>query len=81
MADIGPELVAFDPVDVKPDHHPIVQFGAPGADGERQPGDRLAVGAGEAAHGALADALTEHSDDFNLLGFGKVVHGGRNPSG
>ena len=34
---------------------------------ERQARDRLAVGVGEAAHGALADAFTERGDDFNLL--------------
>jgi hypothetical protein len=57
-----------------------VQLGAPVADGERQSGDCLAISLGEAADGTLADALTEHSDDFNLLGLGKDIHGGRNPS-
>ena len=65
---------------VKPDHHAVVQFGAAAADVEREPRDRLAVGVGEAAHGALADAFTEGADDFNLLVAREDIHGGRNPS-
>ena len=80
MAHIGPQLVALDPVDVKADHHAVVQFCAAAADRHRQPGDRLAICLGKAADGALADALTEHSDDFNLLIAGKDVHGGPNPT-
>ena len=64
----------------KPDHHAVVQFGSTAADGERQPGDRLAVGIGEAANGALADAFTERGDDFNLLVARKDIHGGPNPT-
>ena len=32
VADIGPQLVAFDPVDAKADHHAVVQFGAAAPD-------------------------------------------------
>ena len=59
MADIGPQLVTFDPVHAKADHHAVVQFGAAATDAKRQARDRLAVGAGEAAHGTLADALAQ----------------------
>ena len=67
VADVGPQLVTLDPVDVQADHHAVMQFCAATADGERQPGDGLAIGVREAADGTLADALTEHADDFNLL--------------
>jgi len=60
-------------------HHAVVQFYAAAPHGERQPGDGLAVCLGEATDGTLADALTEHSDDLNLLGFFEDIHGGRNP--
>jgi hypothetical protein len=57
-----------------------VQFFATVADGESQAGNRLAISLSETAHGALADAFTQHSDDFNLLGLRKDIHGGPNPS-
>jgi hypothetical protein len=44
-----------------------VQFGAPATDAERQPGNRLAVAAGQARDGTLADAFTEGGDDLDLL--------------
>ena len=74
------QLITFDPVDVQPDHHAVVQLYGTTANSHRQPGDGLAVGASEAADGALADALTEHSDDFNLLGFREHIHGGPDQS-
>jgi hypothetical protein len=75
VADIGPQLVAFDPVHAKPDHHAIVKLGAATANGHREARDRLAICLSEAADGALAHALTEHSDDFNLLLAKKDIHG------
>ncbi len=57
-----------------------MQFGASALDPERQASDGLAVGAGEASNGALADAFTQGGDNFDLLSFGKVVHGGPNPT-
>ena len=62
-------------MDVKADHHTVVQLSAAFADGQREARDGLAVGTREAAHGALADALTEHSDNLNLLVARKDIHG------
>jgi hypothetical protein len=45
---------------------------------KRQPGNRLPVGIGEARDGALADAFARGGDNFDFLGFGKVVRGARN---
>jgi hypothetical protein len=39
-----------------------VQLHAPHADAQRETGNRLAVGAGEARDGALADAFAERCD-------------------
>ena len=58
VADVGPQLITFDPVDVKADHHAVVQLYAAPPDGERQPGDCLAIDVSETADGALADALS-----------------------
>jgi hypothetical protein len=44
-----------------------MQFGAATADAERQPGNCLAVSAGQARDGTLADAFTEGGDDLDLL--------------
>jgi P63C domain-containing protein len=41
VADLGPQLVALDPLHAEPDHHAVVQLGAAPTDAERQPGDRL----------------------------------------
>ena len=57
-----------------------VQLYATTPDGQRKPGDGLAISLSETADGTLADALTEHSDDFDLLVAGEIVHGGRNPT-
>jgi hypothetical protein len=57
VADVGPQFVAFDPMDAKPDHHTVVQFSTAPADIEWQPSDRLAVGIGETTNSALADAF------------------------
>ncbi|HWM47938.1 MAG TPA: hypothetical protein VNR11_13620 [Xanthobacteraceae bacterium] len=80
VADVGPQLVTFDPVDVKADHHAVVHLSAATADRERQTRDGFAIRASQARDGALADALTESGDDFNLLVAGKDVHGGPNPT-
>jgi hypothetical protein len=40
VADVCPQLIAFDAMDVQTDHHAVVQLGAGSADGERQPGYR-----------------------------------------
>jgi hypothetical protein len=44
-----------------------VQFCAAATDAEGQPGDGLAVAAGQAGNGTLADAFTEGGDDLDLL--------------
>jgi len=75
VADVGPQFVAFDAVHVQPDHHAVVQFGRAASDGERQPGNCLAVGVGQARDGALTDALTEGSDNLSLLVERKDIHG------
>jgi hypothetical protein len=51
-----------------------LQFLAPATDAKRQPGNGLAVAAGQAGDGTLADAFTKGGNDFNLLFAGKVVH-------
>jgi hypothetical protein len=43
-----------------------VQFGTAATDAERQPGNGLAVGSGQASDGALADAFTEGGDNLDL---------------
>ena len=47
---------------------------------KRQARDGLAVDAGEARDGALAEAFAQGGDDLNLLFAGKDVHGGLNPT-
>ena len=76
VADIGPQLVALDPVDVKADHHAVVQFYAAAADASAKAGNGLAISASEAADGALADALTERADNFNLLSRERIFMAG-----
>jgi hypothetical protein len=39
VANVGPQLIAFDPMHAKPDHHAVVQFG-------KTTSNRLAVGIG-----------------------------------
>ncbi len=78
---VSPSAIAGVTMHTKPDHHPVVQFGAAFADGERQPGNCLAVCLSEAADGTLANSLTEHSDNFNFCVAREDVHGGPNPSG
>ena len=39
MADIRPQLIAFDAMNVQADHHAVVQFYAAALHGERQPGN------------------------------------------
>jgi hypothetical protein len=80
VADVGPQLVALDPLHVQADHHAVVHLGGATANREREARDRLAVGISQARDGTLADALTERGDDLNLLFAGEVVHGGPNPS-
>jgi hypothetical protein len=80
VADVGPQFVTFDTVHVHADHHPVVQFGAAIADRQRQAGNGLAVGSGQAAHSTLADAFAQRGDDFSSLVGMKIVHGGPNPS-
>ena len=67
FADEAPEFVQFQPVGPNADHHAVMQFGTAATDAKRQPGDRLAVGAGEARDGALADAFTQGGNDLDLL--------------
>ena len=62
------------------DHDPVVQFLAPATDAKGEAANGLAVAAGQARDGALADALAKGGNDFNLLFAGKVVHGAH-PSG
>ena len=80
MADIGPQLVAFDPVRANADHHAVVQFGAATTDLKGELADRLAIDAGNAGNGADAEAFGQGGDDFNLLFAGEDIHGGPNPS-
>jgi hypothetical protein len=51
-----------------------MQFLAATTNAEGQPGNRLAVAAGQASDGTLADAFTEGGNNLNLLFAGKVVH-------
>jgi hypothetical protein len=67
MPDVGPQLIAFDAVDMEPDHHPVVQLRSAAADSERQASDRLAIGFGEPHNCTLADAFTKRGDDLDLL--------------
>jgi hypothetical protein len=65
---LGPKYAhsssAFDPMDEQSDHHAVVQPGTAATDGERQPGDHLAVGFGEATHVTLTDDLTKAMRDM-----------------
>jgi hypothetical protein len=73
--DVGPCLIKFQTVDPNADHHPIMQLGTALADLKRKPTDRLAVDASEASGCSHADALTERSDDLDLLVTRKDMHG------
>jgi hypothetical protein len=67
VADIGPQLIAFDPLNAKPDHHAAVQFCAATPDAKRKARDRLAIGISQTRNGALADAFP-HKDVRLLTG-------------
>jgi hypothetical protein len=62
-----------------PNHHAVMQFGAPAPDALAKAHDGVAVNAGKALSGANALAFGQAGDDCNLLIAGKVVHGGLNP--
>jgi hypothetical protein len=80
LANEGPQLVQFQPAGAKADHATIVQLRAAAADPERQAHDCVAVNARKALDGADRHALTEGSDDFDLLLAWKEVHSGPNPT-
>ena len=75
VADVAPQLVAFDPVHAKADHHTVVQFGATATDSQARGADGLAVDAGDTRDGADGRGLHKGGNDFNLLVAGKDVHG------
>jgi hypothetical protein len=60
---------------VKSNHHAVVQLGAPAPHAKRKAANGATVDASDPTHGADAEAVTQRSDDFNLLVAGKVVHG------
>ena len=80
LADVGPQLVQFDPADADADHHAVVQLGAAAADREREASHGLAVDAGEARDGADGQAFQSAAMISICLSRGEVVHGGPNPT-
>ena len=67
LADVAPDFVELDAAGADADHHAVMQFGAAATNAQSEARDRLAIGVGEARDGALADALTEGGNDFDLL--------------
>lgn len=61
------------------DKHAVVQFSAATANAGAKAHDGVAVNAGQALDGANRHALSEGSDDLNLLVAVKVVHDGSSP--
>lgn len=75
LADVGPNLIQLDAVDLKVAHHATVEFGAAFTDLYGKAANRVAMDAGQALGRADRAALGKGGDNGGLFFDGEIVHG------